>query len=281
MMFDGRRSRIASVVAAAAAWLIAGASAARDSRCTSTLDVASLPESWRGYDAVDELGSSPAGSPSLTGDQRAAINRWTIRRANDLSVGLAAPPAAPGRVLAQMPMLIAASAALFLLVVAAARSLARRSFSLYAALAWIVAAGSAAALAQGRIGAGASILLTDSTIVRGAEGVDDAFVSTRGVARFPALGSFELSPAFEDGVVTARQEPARATFADDGASVLSGVFGKNQRVEFELEGFSGLPTVRVIRSAETTRIVNVASTDLTDCAVPSGLLPRRVVLLRA
>lgn len=257
------------------------ASAGPDSRCTSTLDVASLPGSWRGYDAVDELVWSPAAPASLTGDQRVAINRWTIRRANDLSVGLAAQPAGPARVQTQMRMLIAAYAALFLLVVAAAQILARRSLSIYAAVISIVAAGSAAAMAQGRIGAGASILLTDSTIVRGAEGVDDAFVSTRGVARFPALGSFELSPAFDDGVVTMRQGPGGATFADDGESILAGVFGKNQHVEFDLEGFSGLPTVKVIRSPETTRIVNMASTDLTDCELPSGLLPRRAALLKA
>ena len=256
------------------------AAAGPDSRCTSTLDGASLPDSWRGYDAVDELVSPPAGPPSLTSDQRVAINRWTIRRANDLSAGLAARPG-PARVLTQMRMLIATYAALFVVVVAAAKKLARRSLSIYAAVIAIVAAGSAAALAQGRIGAGASILLTDSTTVRGAEGVADAFVSTRGVARFPALGSFELTPTFDDGVVTARQEPADATFADDGESVLAGVFGKNQHVEFDLEGFSGLPTVKVIRSPETTRIVNMASTDLTDCELPSGLLPSRVALLRA
>lgn len=257
------------------------ASVGSDPRCTSTLDAAALPDSWRGYDAVDELVWSPPGPWSLTDDQRIAINRWTVRRANDQSVGLAAQPAGPARVLTQMRLLIAAYAALFLLVVAAAQILARRSLGIYAAIVSIVAFASAAAMAQGRIGAGASILLTDATIVRAAEGVDDTLVSTRGVARFPAFGSFELSPTFDDGVVTVRQEPASATFADDGESVVSGVFGKNQHVEFDLEGFSGLPTVRVIRSGETTRIANVASSDLTDCELPSGILPRRVALLRA
>jgi hypothetical protein len=39
--------------------------------------------------------------------------------------------------------------------------------------------------------------------------------------------------------------------------------------------------VKVIRSPETTRIVNMTSTDLTDCELPSGLSPSRVAVLRA
>ena len=198
-----------------------------------------------------------------------------------MSAGLPAEPDRPARGLSQTRILIAAYGAMFLLVVAAAQILARRSLGIYAAIVSIVAFASAAAMAQGRIGAGASIALTDSTVVRAAEGTIDTLISTRGVARFPAFGSFELSPTFDDGVVTMRQNPDGATFGEDGESVLSGVFGKGQRVEFDLEGFSGLPTVNVIRSADTIRIANVASSDLTDCELPSGILPRRVALLRA
>lgn len=256
-------------------------SAGSDPRCTSTLDPSSLPDSWRGYDAVDELVLSPAAAVSLTANQGIAIKRWHLLRMNDLSAGLAAQPPSPGRFLTPMRMLLAAYAALFLLVVSVIRVLGRRSLSIYAAVVSIVACGSAAAIAQGRVGPGAAVLITDSTIVRSAEDIDDSLVSTRGVARFPAFGAFELSPALDDGVVTIRQEPAIATFADAGESILAGVFGRNQRVEFDLEGFSGLPTVRVMRSGDTTRIANMASVDLTDCELPSGLSPRRVALLRA
>lgn len=255
--------------------------AGSDSPCTSTLDASSLPDSWRGYDAVDKLVLSPMAARSLTANQGIAINRWTLLRMNQLSAGLAAQPPSPGRFLTSMRMLIAAYAALFLLVVTGARVLGRRSLSIYAVVISIVACGSAAAIAQGRIGPGAAVLITDSTIVRSAEDIDDSLVSSRGVARFPAFGSFELGPALDDGVVTMRQERPIETFADDGESILAGVFGRNQRVEFDLEGFSGLPTVKVVRSGDTTRIVNMASTDLTDCELPSGLSPRRVVLLRA
>jgi len=252
-----------------------------DSRCTSILDVSSLPDSWRGYDAVDTLVLSPMAAVSLTANQGIAKQRWTLLRMNDLSAGLAAQPPSPGRFLTPVRMLIAAYAALFLLVVSGARVLGRRSLSIYAAVISIVACGSAAAVAQGRIGPGAAVLVTGSTIVRSAEDIDDSLVSTRGVARFPAFGSFELGPALDDGVVTMRQEPAIGTFADDGESILAGVFGRNQRVEFDLEGFSGLPTVKVMRSGDTTRITNMVSTDLTECELPSGFSPRRVALLKA
>jgi len=252
-----------------------------DPRCTSTLDAAALPDSWRGYDAVDEFVWSAAAAAALTEGQNIAISRWKILRANDMAVGPAAPPSGSARVLSHTRILIAAYAALFLLLVVAAQVLARRPLSVYAAVVAIVAFASAAAIAQGRIGAAASIVLVDSTIVRAAEGVDDAFVSTRGVATFPAFGSFELRPAFDDGIVAAREEPAGSRFAEDGGSVLPGEFGKGQRIGFELEGFSPLPTVKVTRSAETMRIANVASSDLTDCELPAGVSPRRVALLRA
>ena len=251
-----------------------------DTRCTSSLDAPSLPDSWRGYDAVDKLVLSPVAALSLTASQRIAIKRWSLLRRIDLSAGLAAEPSGPGRFLTPMRMLIAAYAALFLLVVSGTRVLGRRSLSIYAALISIVACGSAAALAQGRIGPGAAVVITGPTIVRSAEDIADSLVSTRGVAKFPAFGSFELSPALDDGVVTMRGEPGIGTFAEDGESILAGVFGKNQRVEFDLEGFSGLPTVTVTRSGETTRIANMASTELTECELPSGLSPRRVALLR-
>ena len=261
--------------------LCVGSMSVSDPRCTSTLDATALPDSWRGYDAVDEWTPSPVALSSLTDTQRVAVNRWTLRHANDMSAGLAAEPDRPAQGLSQTRILIAAYAATFLLIVAAAQILARRSLSIYAAVVSIVAVGSAAAMAQGRIGAGASIALTDSTVVRASEVTNDTLISTRGVARFPAFGSFDLSPAFADGIVTMRQTPAGATFGEDGESALSGVFGKGQRVEFDLEGFSALPTVNVMRSADTIRIVNAASGDLTDCELPSGVSPRRVALLRA
>jgi hypothetical protein len=181
----------------------------------------------------------------------------------------------------QVRFLIVVYAGLFLLVTASARALGRSPWALYGSLIALVIAGSAATMAQGRIGDGAAILVTDSTVVRATEARDGAFLSTRGMATFPAFGSFELRPAFSDGIVTRRHEPAAARFAEDGGSLLGGVFGKGQRTSFDLEGFTRMATLGIERSADTLRITNLSTADMTDCELPAGFVPARIVLLRA
>lgn len=249
--------------------------------CTATVDRATLPVSWRGYDALDDLEWSAGEEPVLNEDQTAAIGQWKIRRAHELVIAPAAESLAPPRALAQVRSLIAVYAGLFLLVTACARALGRSPVLFYGSLAALVSAGSAATLAQGRIGEGASIVVTDATVIRATEALDGAFLSTRGIATFPAFGAFELRPEFADGVVTIRRESVPARFADDGGSVLGGVFGKGQGIGFDLEGFSRLPTLAIERSAGAMRITSLAAADLTDCELPTGLLPGRIPLLRA
>jgi hypothetical protein len=180
-----------------------------------------------------------------------------------------------------MRRLIVIYAGAFPILVLTSRRLGRSPRLFYAALVVVIAAGSAAATAQGRLGGSAAIVVADSTIIRAAEGVDEALLSARGVAAFPSFGPFELRPGFDDGVVTARRESAPLQFAEDGKSVMSGVFGKGQRVGFDLEGFSPMLTLAVARSGELLRIANATSSDLTDCELPPGFEPRNIALLRA
>jgi hypothetical protein len=248
--------------------------------CTGTVDRATLPVSWRGYDATDDL-EWPAGeAQGLDEDQIAAIEQWKIRRLHELVVAPAGSLEPPSS-LAQVRSLIVVYAGLFLLVTAGAQALGRSPWVLYGSLLALVISGSAATMAQGRIGEGASILVTDFTVIRATEARDGTFLSTRGIATFPAFGPFELRPEFSDGVVTGRGEPAPARFEEDGGSVLGGVFGKGQRIGFDLEGFSQRATLRIERSGDAMRITNLGAVDLVDCELPAGFIPRRVPLLQA
>jgi hypothetical protein len=258
-----------------------GGSTQPEPSCTATVDGATLPVSWRGYDALDDL-RWPAGErPRLDEDRTAAIEQWKIRRAHELVVAPAAGSLEPPPSRAQVRSLIVVYAGLFLLVTACAQALGRSPWVLYGSLIALVIAGSAATMAQGRIGEGAAILVSDSTVVRAAEALDGAFLSTRGIATFPAFGSFELRPEFSDGIVTGKRESAPAQFAEDGGSLLGGVFGKGQRISFDLEGFSRIATLGIERSADAMRITNLATVDLTDCELPAGFVPGRIPLLRA
>lgn len=249
--------------------------------CTASIAPAALPLSWRGYDAVDDLDRPAASDGTLNLEQRLAITRWRIRRARERTTAPASGPFEPPPLASQIRRLIVVYAGAFPILVLTSRRLGRSPRVFYAAVIVAIAAGSAAATAQGRIGEGASIVLADSTIISAAEGVDDALLSTRGIAVFPSFGRFELRPGFDDGVAEARRDSAPLQFADDGISVLSGVFGKGQRVGFDLEGFSPMPTLTVARSSDILRITNATSGDLTNCELPPRFEPRDVKLLRA
>ena len=93
--------------------------------CTATVDRATLPVSWRGYDALDDLRWPAGEKPRLDEDQTAAIGQWKIRRAHELVIAPAAESLEPPRALAQVRSLIAVYAGLFLLVTACAQALGR------------------------------------------------------------------------------------------------------------------------------------------------------------
>jgi hypothetical protein len=249
--------------------------------CTATVDRATLPVSWRGYDALDDLEWPATERPGLDEDQTAAIEQWKIRRAHELVVAPAAGTLEAPRFRSQVRSLIVVYAGLFLLITAGAQMLDRSAWVLYGSLIALVIAGSAATMAQGRIGEEAAILVADFTVIRASEAGDGAYLSTRGIAAFPAFGPFELRPDFADGIVTGRGEPAPERFAEDGGSVLGGVFGKGQRIGFDLEGFWRLATLGIERSADAIRITNLGAADLTDCELPAGFVPGRIPLLRA
>jgi hypothetical protein len=251
---------------------------APEAGCTATVIAERLPLSWRGYDVVDQLESPVTIESSLSEEQRLALSAWRIRHAHEQTI----PPASESRDVPVGPpqtrLFIAAYAGLFLLMGASSRALGRKPRRLYGAFVTVVGIGCAAAVAQGRVGSGASVVVTGSTVIRAAEGLDGAFVSTQGVAIFPAFALFELRPNLDDGVLMARQASAPIEFADDGESVVSGQFGKGQHVRFDMEGFSKMATLEVRRAA-TLSISNVTAGDLTDCELPAGLSPRHVSVL--
>ena len=249
--------------------------------CTASIAPAALPLSWRGYDAVDDLDRSAVVDGALNLVQKLAITRWRIHRTREFTAAPASRPIEAPLLASQIRRLIVVYAAAFPILVLTSRRLGRSPRLFYAAVILVIAAGSVAATAQGRIGEGAAIVLADSTILSAAEGTDDAFFSTRGVAVFPSFDSFELRPGFDDGVAEARRDSAPLQFAEDGISTLSGLFGKGQRVGFDLEGFSPMPTLTIARSGDIVRITNATSDDLANCELPHGFEPRDIPLLRA
>ena len=248
--------------------------AAREEECTVRPDIAVLPRSWRGYDAVDAVAGALSTAPELDEEQRIALERWQVLRAGDLLVPpVVQPPAAPDALTGTRAVAVL-YASLVLLVAFAVPRLAGRPAIVFAALATASLAGAVAAFVQGRIGAGSTIIVNDAALLRAAEGLDGAFVSVSGTVQFPAYGSFELRPAFPDGILTPREDGDVLRFAENGESVMSGVFARGQLVRFELEGFADVGAVQIARQDSMLRVRNAFAGDLADCELPAGFSPQ-------
>jgi hypothetical protein len=247
--------------------------------CAATIRPEDLPRSWRGLDAIDRLAwmggrTPPAGAND---DQRLAIARWRRLRQDVAFVAPAvrAPEAQSSS--SRHVLLIAYPAALIAIALVLA-PLGRHVWRVYATLGVVIAAGVAAALADGRIGPGSAIDIVEAVVIRTGEGWPGALVSTRGTVRVPAFGPMELRAASEDIVLHVRGgAPGEAVRQlEDGTSVLGGRFAKGARIEYEGEGFIENGFLEVARADGTIRLTNRSGSMLSDCTVPPGLSPQKI-----
>lgn len=240
--------------------------------CTTTVESKDLPASWRGFDAADDVLAAPD-VPNAD-----ALARWRASRA----LGAWVPPAV--RVVATTPdhmlprWVLGIYALLLLGAWGGARRAARVPARFYAIVLAVCVTGAVAVAAQGRLGPGSAVVVSQTAVVRSGATIDEALVEARGAIVFPSHERFEIRPLSSEMILT-RPGSEEAQIAEDGVSSIAAVFGKNDRVEFEIDGFADLRTLQATRDGNTLRVTNAARFDLTDCDLPPGLSPRRIALL--
>jgi hypothetical protein len=250
--------------------------------CSTTQSAAQLPRSWRGYDAVDDV-VWPAGAQPLEHAQQLALAQWKAIHA--LEESGAAPSAAALQTASAMSAstrrALVGLAGYVLAIGAAGLALTRirsRSLTLYPAVGLLVAAGSAAALAAGRVGPGAGVRIQQSAVVQQLSDTGSALILLRGVAEFPSFGAFELRARGSDGAITASRSDDRSLrYDEDGAPVMStGVVGLGARKSFELETVAEFHALAASADGLTVRVSNRSGRSLDDCQFPDGFSKARV-----
>jgi hypothetical protein len=244
--------------------------------CAATIETASLPRSWRAYDAADEVfGLSATG---LDGEQRTAFERWRAGRHWANSTNMAPPVTAPSASGARTraPQILTAYVALLALAAIVAPMLRVRRTAVVL-LGVLTVAASAAVFADGRVGAAAAIGVDDAIVLRSGVGFAGTSLVSRGTATFPSAAAHTLRAAFPDGWIEARDAGAlRREFDADGRLVVGGGFARSQRLVFEIEGFLDAPTLSAEWRGTALVLANVSPFDLTGCALPEGYAPRQV-----
>ena len=259
-------------VASANAWSAAAG-------CSATLTPRTLPHSWRGYDAADNVVWQPEEATGLARDQQTAITAWqAVRALEDAGGSPSVPPVAAGN-----PNRVAiAGIAVYLLAIAAAgfaltRSRAR-SLALYPAIGLLVVLASAAALAAGRVGPGTDIRVRYRMVVQQLPGATGSFVVLRGVAEFPSFDTFALRALRADGAI----EPSGAgggpdlRYDEDGAPLLTGTAGLGAAKTFELEAMTDVQVLTAARNGRVVRVSNRSLHTVSDCQFPPGFSKGRV-----
>lgn len=233
--------------------------------CTTTVEAAALPVSWRGLEATDDIVWAPAARAALPHEQRLAVARAIAVRAWNSSTNMAPParplpPAEGSRGNPALPLFILLLAA----AVAAAPRLSRRPAVLYATTGLLIVIASAAAFADGRLGSGARLHVRETIVVRTGDGGAGAQLIARGRAIFPAAGPYTAAASVEDAEVTV-QAPARAVSAARIATI-RGVAAKRAALQYDVDGFHAQGPVRVSWNGASAIVTNTLATPLTACA---------------
>ena len=159
--------------------------------CAATINPESLPRSWRGYAAADDVVWPPGGKPTLTAEQHTALDRWRVVQAIENaestvpSAGDVTPATHALRRTSTAMLVYAAALGILVWPLNRVRS---RSLAVYPVIAAAVAAGSIVAIAAGRIGPGARVHVSQSAVVEQVAGMKGSSVLARAVAAFPAFG---------------------------------------------------------------------------------------------
>jgi hypothetical protein len=250
--------------------------------CSTAESAAHLPHSWRGYDAVDEV-VWPAGAQPLEQDQQIALAQWKAIHALEEygSSPSAAAFQASSTLSASTRRALVGIAAYVLAIAAAGFAFTRiraRSLTVYPAVGLLVVAGSAAALAAGRVGPGAEVRIQQSVIAQQLSETSSALILLRGVAEFPSFGAFELRAPGADGAIATSQANDRSLrYDEDGAPLmLSGSVGLGSRKSFELEAVAQFQALAASADGPIVRVSNRSRHTLDDCRFPDGFSKGRV-----
>jgi hypothetical protein len=153
-----------------------------------------------------------------------------------------------------------------------------RSLTLYPAVGLLVVAGSAAALAAGRVGSGASVRIQQSVVAQQLSDTGSALILLRGIAEFPSFGDFELRARGIDGAIATKQADDRSLrYDEDGAPLMqSGMVGLGTRKSFELEAVADFQALTASAEGRTVRVSNRSRHTLNECRFPGGFSKERV-----
>ena len=219
----------------------------------------------------------PAGAQPLERDQQIALAQWKAIH------GLEESGSSPSAAAVQTSPALSASTrrallgiVAYILAIAAAgfafTRLRARSLTLYPAVALLVVAGSAAALAAGRLGPGAGVRIQQSVVAQQLSDTGSALILLRGVAEFPSFGAFELRARGADGAMAASQANDRSVrYDEDGAPLLpSGIVGLGTRKPFELEAVAQFQALVASAEGRTVRVSNRSRHTLDECRFPEG-----------
>lgn len=242
--------------------------------CAATVNPESLPRSWRGYAAADDVVWPSGGKPTLTAEQHAALDRWRVVHAIENaestvpSIGDVAPaPRAPRRTATSM-LLYAAALGIFVRPLNRIRS---RSLAVYPVIVAVVAAGSVVAIASGRIGPGARVHVSQSALVEQVAGTKGSSVLARAVAEFPAFGPVELRAVGVDGAIALRGGARRdLRFDENGAPMVADTYGLGATAAFEVEATTPFEALSATFSGATVRVMNTSAREMRDCRFGIG-----------
>ena len=264
-----------------------GDGAGRDT-CSTTLTAAALPRSMWGYDAIDRLrweGSSP---DALDREQRTAFDQWTAKRALEQSGAVFTPPrplSAPNDSGGPPVRLAAVGTAIYLALLvaatAAARGLRRRPLVVYGVVALLAVIGSAAALAAGRVGPSAAIVVTHSSRVDQLP-TGGSIVTMKASAQYPTFDAFRLR-ARSTGAAMFPQGGLQSEWRldDAGEPVVPGLFGFASRQAFAVEGVIRFSPFALARRDGAVTVTNSSSFDYHDCYFSDGVSRTAAGTLRA
>lgn len=270
-----------------------GGGTASAGECTTTTTLETLPRSPRGYDAADRLVWLSGDETLLTPEQRTGLRRWRALRALEDHGDLAAAqrprsimPSLSRQNRTGLSLRIWMTAYLTALLGVSYIVAARRARALigYTTVGLLVALGTSAALASGRRGSDASVVVHHATLVHQLADGSGSIIEMRGAAAYPAFDFFEVRAVLADAAFESEARASARTqqiIDAEGYPVIVGTFGLGGRQAFSLYGISDFRPLTVTRADSVTRVANVSSQDLHECRFPDAAADRAPATLAA
>ncbi len=262
------------------------AAAADSGGCTATALARELPRSPRGYEVADQI-AWPAGRAALTPDQDAALRAWQSLKALDASGDLGLTPQVSRPLLARglpqaLTPVLATTSVVYLVALILAGALLRarrarlsRAIGVYAALTLAVCG---AIVGIGRVGSTRAVHLHHVSLLQQLPGTDDAVLTMRGIAEFPAFATFSLRLPIADAMIaTASPTAITDQIVDgDGFPVVTGLFGLAGRQSFASEAVVRLHPLSITEHGRQVDAANESGVALRDCRFGRGLSRGRI-----